>query len=340
MSGDGLDFDISTTPASPQPATAAAGGYGAAPIADLSYRNYDGPLHSRRARWWIVALNSLRLAKAKKGFWITAAISVLPYLLIVLQLYLQSRTQVPQGVNPFDNSTPGQKYAWSFFQAYSFQAFFLFIIALMVGSGSIALDNRSNALLVYLSKPITKGDYIIGKWMGIFIALFAVAFAPSIILYFYCLLSYYSDGFFKDEPWLWLRVIVACAIPAAVHASLVLGFSAWSKTPRMAGAIYAGVFFIGQFVSLATWGIMTNGHMERGVLIRHMNIDGVIKGLGQNAYGVDMKVPTWNSVKNMPEALSIAPPSLKGILLLGVVLCAVGILAARLRIRAVEVVKG
>ena len=90
--GNGLDFVLE-----PAVATAPAGGYGGAPISDLSYRNYDGPLHSRRARWWIVALNTLRLAKAKKGFWITSAISILPYLFIVLQLYLMSRAQTPQG---------------------------------------------------------------------------------------------------------------------------------------------------------------------------------------------------------------------------------------------------
>lgn len=336
--GGGLDFVLPDAPAAP--AGTVPGGYGHGPIADLSYRTYDGPLHSRRARWWIVALNSLRLSKQKKGFWISAAISTLPYLFIVLQLYLQSRTQAPSGINPFDNSTPGQKYAANFFQAYSLQAFFLFIIALMVGSGSIALDNRSNALLVYLSKPITKTDYLIGKWMGIFLALFAVSFVPSLILYLYCLLSYYGDGFLKQEPWLWLRMIGACAVPAAVHASLLIGFSAWSKTPRMAGAIYAGVFFIGQFVCMATWGIMTNGHMERGVLIRHLNIDGVIKGLGQNIYGVALRMPTWNNVKGGMEVFSIEPPSLRGVLLLGAALCVIGIAAARLRIRAVEVVKG
>jgi ABC-2 type transport system permease protein len=343
MNGDGqntgLDFVLPDTVPAPAAGTS-SGGYSAAPIADLSYRNYDGPLLTRKARWWIVALNTLRLAKQKKGFWISAAISVLPYLIIVLQLYLQSRTQTPGGINPFENSSPGQRFASNFFQAYSFQGFFLFIIALMVGSGSIALDNRSNALLVYLSKPITKGDYLIGKWMGVFLALFAVSLVPSLILYVYCLLSYYGEGFLKNEPWLWLRIIGACAIPAAVHSSLILGFSAWSKTPRMAGAVYAGVFFIGQFIAATTWLIVTRGNMARGVLIQHLSIDGVIKGLGQNAFGVDLRMPTWNNAKQQMEALSIPPPSLQALLLLGGGLCLLGIVAARMRIRAVEVVKG
>src|SRR5947209_471404 len=104
MSGDaknnGLDFELGA----PVPAGTAPGGFGAAtgsygapgshgaaPIADLTYRTYDGPLYTRRARWWIVAVNSLRLAKAKKGFWIIASISLLPYIFIIFMLWLRSR---------------------------------------------------------------------------------------------------------------------------------------------------------------------------------------------------------------------------------------------------------
>jgi len=52
-------------------------------------------------------------------------------------------------------------------------SFSILCIALVVGAGAIAADNRSNALMVYLSKPITKGDYLLGKWMGIFLAIFS-----------------------------------------------------------------------------------------------------------------------------------------------------------------------
>ena len=86
-----------------------------APIADLSYRSYDGPLHTRAARWWIVTLASLRLAVKKKGFWIAAAISLLPYLIILLQLYLQSRATAIRAPNPLSTDVPGQKFAAQFF---------------------------------------------------------------------------------------------------------------------------------------------------------------------------------------------------------------------------------
>ncbi len=311
-----------------------------APIADLSYRNYDGPLHTRVARWWIVSLASLRLAVKKKGFWIAAAISILPYLIILLQLYLQSGTPVPAGANPLMDLTVGQRFASQFFQALGFQMFFLFIITLLVGSGVIAADNQSNALLVYLSKPLTKGDYLLGKWMGVFLILFGVAFIPGTILYVFCLLSYYSEGFLKNEPWLFARMTLAAATPAVIHASLITGFSAWSKSPRVAGALYAGLYFIGNIVVGATWAIRHRGNLGEGVLERHLSVEGVINGLAQNLYGVVQKLPTYNQRTNTMERLSIDPPSMMVMLLMAAAFVVVGVGAARMRIRAVEIVKG
>jgi ABC-2 type transport system permease protein len=43
-------------------------------------------------------------------------------------------------------------------QGLSGTALLVFIAALTIGAGSIASDNKANALLVYLSKPITRLD--------------------------------------------------------------------------------------------------------------------------------------------------------------------------------------
>jgi ABC-2 type transport system permease protein len=315
----------------------------ASPIADLTYRNYDGPLHTRVNRWWIVALAGLRQSVKMKGFWIAVALALFPYFITTVQLYLQSRAQTMtggRGINPLNMSLPGQRFAAEFFQALSWQCFFLFILALVVGVRSIAADNQTNALLVYLSKPITKGDYLLGKWMGVFLVLFAVALVPALVLYLYCLLSYLSDGFLKNEPWLIFRIVGACAVPAAIHASLIVGISAWSKTPRMAGVFYAGVYFLSGMFAAAYWGIRYFGDLKQGVLERHLSVDGVVQGLAQNIYGVTLRMMTYSRRAGEMMPIDLRPPPFGWLLVLAAALIVLGILAARLRIRAVEVVRG
>ncbi|NMC83581.1 MAG: ABC transporter permease subunit [Armatimonadetes bacterium] len=316
-------------------------GNGHQPIADLSYRNYDGPLKTRRFRWWIVALANMRLTIRKKAFWIVASIATLPYIFQGLSLYIQSMTENAPMMhfNPMLAAQTERTFALSFFMAFNGQMLWLFIVALMCGANSIAADNQTNALLVYLSKPVTKWDYLIGKWMSVFLTIWFVALAPALIMFIYCMLSYSGDGFLTKEPTLFLRMIVATAIPAFLHASLLVGISAWSKTGRMAGAAYAAFFFITSAIVSVAAIIRFGMNPAKGTLMRHLTVEGVMQGLAQNVYGVTMRLPKFSKAFEMKE-LTLSPPNPWILLAVFVALCLIGIAAARARIRAVEVVRG
>ena len=311
----------------------------ASPIADLSYRGYDGPLHSRAARWWTVALATVRIARAQKGFWIIASIAALPYLISAVTLFFQSGLPDQMREGPFGSPPVTERFGSVFYLCLEQQGLWLFILAIMVGAGSIAADNRANALLVYLSKPITKGDYVLGKWMGIFVMLLAVPLVPGLVFFIYCLLSYLKEGFLTNEPLLLVHMVLASAIPATVHASLMVGISAWSRTPRVAGAIYAGLYFVSTIVSNAVWLVQSRGDQNLGNLSRHMSISGVISGLSQNVYQITLRTPSFHRHRGLEQA-ALAAPSALLMAGLAALLIVGGIAAARARIRAVEVVKG
>jgi ABC-2 type transport system permease protein len=312
----------------------------ASPIADLTYRNYDGPLRTRAARWWIVALATLRLVSKKPGYWITIVICVLPYLGHGLQFYLQNRAGL--GNNPmFSPPDPKQKWALVVFQSLNgdINCLGLFLIALIAGSGSISADNRANALLVYLSKPITKGDYLLGKWAGVFLAIFGVAFVPGLLLYTSLAFSYARDGFFKDDPWLLLHLTLAAAVQGVIHTSLILGFSAWSKSPSTAGAIYAAVYFVGNIIVGGIMGhLLMRDDYATGNLVQHFAIGGVIDGLAQNLLHVSVVDLFRRSVKGVQP--SDTAPALWPLIGLATAMVAISIAAARAKIQAVEVIRG
>lgn len=325
----------------------------ASPIRDLTYRTYDGPLHARKARWWIIAVARMRYLRSKWWFWLLVVFSLLPYFGVGVALYLTSQVSqtMPSGPrNLLFDATPDQRFGTIFFTTQGFQMFFLFLIALAAGAGSIALDNRTNALQVYLSKPLTKGDYLLGKWMGIFLMVFFVAAAPALFFYLYCLLNYWDEGVLRNEPWLLIRILLACAIPGAVHASLLVGFSAWSKTPLIAGVLYAALVFLTEIAAVTVWGFTTRGRMEEGVLLRHLHVEGVIVGLAQNAYGVSLnqtrirRGPRDADGDDTPfrgiNQVRIPAPEPAPLLVIAFVIMGAGVTAARYRIRAVEVVRG
>jgi ABC-2 type transport system permease protein len=213
----------------------------------------------------------------------------------------------------------------------------MFVIALLIGTGSIAADNRANALMVYLSKPITKGDYLLGKWIGIFLTLWVVAVVPCLLLFLFCMVLYTGDGFLKENPTLILRVLLSSFLPALIHTSVLIGISAWSKSPRLVGAIYAGVYFVGGVLSWLLGISLYATQPDMNNLIQHFSLNGIMEGVIQNILHVKLAPNITNQRLDDP---TLAIPMLTPLVIAAVVLVVGGILAARAKINAVEVIRG
>jgi ABC-2 type transport system permease protein len=313
----------------------------ASPIADLSYRNYDGPLKTRAIRWWVITMGGLRLIWSKPWFYFIAAMPFLRFLIAGFLLYF-----VPQltggRFNPL--MPPEQKYSLAFWSALcgNFNSLAIFGVALSVGASSIAADNQANALLVYLSKPLSKGDYLLGKWMSVFLTIFAVTLGPLLLLYVFCLGSFREDGFFSNDPWMIVHLVLAAMVPAVLHASLLIGISAWSKSPRIVGAIYASLYFIGGIIVSLLGLILYHDNPTAREFVNHCSISGIIDAVSQNIMHV--KLPVMQGLQNMGDDLENLikweQPPLWPFLLMGLGLVGVSLAAARAKINAVEVVRG
>jgi ABC-2 type transport system permease protein len=290
-----------------------------------------------------VALAGIRQSVRKWWFWLLALLSMWPYVLIGFMLFLQSRLGPQFQEMTLMGAPQGQKYARLFFYAHDSQLFCLLVIGLTVGAASIAADNRTNALQVYLAKPITKGDYLLGKWMGVFVVVFIAAVLPALLLFTYCLLSYWREGFLRDEPWLIVKVIGVAATTAACHASVFVGVSAWCRSTMMSGAFSAGAYFATAIVAANLSGAIYHrdfgrGDFTRGTLVENASIRGAMKGVAWNIYGVRVRMPGPSG--RVFGVAEVPPPDIWIMLTAYGAIVIGGIGAARYRIRAVEVISG
>jgi len=295
------------------------------PIADLSYRTYDGPKGLSKARWWPIAKSGLKTSFKKKGFWVLAAVSLLPYVPVIFMLFAstlgggRAQTFLP----PFSSLLAG---------LYG-SGFWPFMLALLVGAGSIAADNRANALQVYLAKPITKRDYLIGKWFYIFAIVFMVYFGPLLLLTSFQALTLGFGDFFGSYPLLYPQLVLLSAIPAFVHASVLVGLSAWNRTPWLVGVIYAGIFIFANFFAMIMGEAIESSNQKAAATIGSLSIEGAISGIGANILGAAPR-----SV--LPGGGGDAIPYVLPLIVILAIVSGVGLLLASMRIRAVEVVKG
>jgi ABC-2 type transport system permease protein len=213
------------------------------------------------------------------------------------------------------------------------------IMTLVLGAGCIAADNRANALLVYFSKPIGRLEYLVGKWLSLFVSLFSIYAIPAALLYVFSAVSFRDDGFLKDEPWLGPRLLLAVLVPAVIHSSLILGFSAWSKSPRIVGAVYASLYILSGIVATVVGDIVFRDQPDIKNMVQHFSLLGLINGITQNIMHVVVPQPGYFLRPfRAPHVTEI--PKIWPLLSVAAVLVVGGISAAWMKIRAVEIVRG
>ena len=125
------------------------------PIHDQSYRRYGGTRQPAQRAWLVIARSGIRGFLRRRpmigilfGSWIQ--------LMVRLAMFYVSES-VAQTAGLLG---PTAKVFRDFLEQ---QNFFVFLLAVYVGSGLIAQDRKANALQIYLSKPLTRLDYIAGK---------------------------------------------------------------------------------------------------------------------------------------------------------------------------------
>jgi ABC-type transport system involved in multi-copper enzyme maturation permease subunit len=205
------------------------------PIYDQGYRRYEAraPLH--RARFWPITREALRLVLAKRAFLGLLAASFIPFVVRVIQIYLVTRVPEAGRVLPIDGRLFGD--------FLNQQIGFTLLLSIFGASGLVANDLRTGAILVYLSRPLTQRDYVVGK-LGVPMALnLGVTLVPGLLLYAAGLMLA-PEQYVKPELWWIAPAIVVHAFAISLVVSLLtLAVSALSKSGRVAGLAFVAFFF-------------------------------------------------------------------------------------------------
>ena len=113
---------------------------------------------------------------SKRAFLGLLLVSWFPFFVRAVQFYAASNlTNIPQA----SLLAPS---ADTFRQFLEQQQTFVFFVTVYVGAGLIANDRRANALQIYLSKPLTRAEYVLGKLAILMTFLALVTWLPAIVL--------------------------------------------------------------------------------------------------------------------------------------------------------------
>lgn len=136
------------------------------------------------------------------------------------------------------------------------QGWLCFFLAFFVGPSLIAPDLRNNGLPLYLSRPFSRAEYVLGKMTVLAALMSLVTWIPGLLLFFF-------QGYLEGGGWLGenLRIAWAMTIGSWVWIlalSLIsLAISAWVKWKPVARVSLLIVFFM-----LAGFGKALNAKLD------------------------------------------------------------------------------
>ena len=203
------------------------------PIYDQTYRRYEARGALRRVRFWPITREALRLLLARRVFLGLLALAWLPF--VGFAIYVWALTQFPDAgrILPVGGSV--------FARFFRFQDLPVLILTTFAGAGLVANDLRTGAILVYLSRPLTRRDYVLGK-MGVLLGLIlSVTLVPGLLLYGVAV-ALAPEHFLKwSLAWIPPAVVAQSLVVAVVWSLLVLAVSSLSKSARVAGLAFFGL---------------------------------------------------------------------------------------------------
>lgn len=277
------------------------------PIHDQGYQRYTGgrTLHGRG--WWVIARAAVLDRLRERRFLALLLFAWSLFVVHAVQLYIGATIVRAAFFIPTEET---------FHTFLSQQRLFVFFITIYAGAGLIASDRQSNALQIYLSKPITRHDYIAGKMLTLAVFLVAVTWVPAILLLLLQVLVSGGLEFVVSHPRLVPAITLASALQVTLASATMVALSSLSRSRRFAAMLYAGlVIFAGA-------------------------LDRVLEGVTRNPAWV--LISPQNTLLLIDDAVFGAPADDSWLLLLAVVafvaLVAGCIVILERRVRAVDVV--
>ena len=229
------------------------------PVFDQGYRNWHGERTGPGRRWWTIARWGCAIALKNKWVKFLVLAGIAPCLAfgIVLALwgfveqqadwavsFVRSATGLSEEVLPDLKALRNIVWTFAFGVFMVSQTYYAFALVMMIGPDLISRDLRFNAIPLYLSRPLRRIDYFLGKLGVIGLLVASVIVAPAILAFALGAAFSLDISVVRDEFHLLLGCIEYGLIVVLSAGLLMLAMSSLSKNSRICGAMWIGLLVI------------------------------------------------------------------------------------------------
>ena len=229
-----------------------------------TYRPYDGELTSSLRRFLVIPRYSFVELHRSRFLNIFFLASFAYPAISAFLIYIQHNASVLSLFGAQSASRLITINVQFFLALLGWQGMLALFLASFIGPGQISPDLANDALSLYLARPLSRTEYVLGKMAVLLGLLSLMTWVPGLLLF---LLQGYLEG------WSWISehsryawgIFIGAWIWILVLSLLALALSAWVKWKPAAGGLMFGVFFVAagfgatiNAVQRTNWGNLVN----------------------------------------------------------------------------------
>jgi ABC-2 type transport system permease protein len=208
-----------------------------------TYRPYEGKLTPGWSRFTVIPRYAFAEFQGKRFLSIFFFASFIYPLICALIIYVQHNASAlnllgVQGARGLISIN-----VTFFMSLLGWQSMLALFLASFIGPGQISPDLANNALSLYLARPFSRVEYVLGKMSVLVILMSLMTWVPGLLCFG---LQGYLEGWqwMKDNARLASGTFFGAWVWILMLAFLALALSAWVKWKPAAGALMFGVFFV------------------------------------------------------------------------------------------------
>jgi ABC-2 type transport system permease protein len=207
------------------------------------YRPYEGRLTGPLARLLVIpryAFEDLHRSKFLNTFFIATLIYPLICALII---YVQHNASALQLLNVQNARGLISINVTFFLSLLGWQSVMALFMAAFVGPGQVSPDLANNGLSLYLARPFSRVEYVLGKMSILVVLMSLMTWVPGLLLF---LLQGYLEGWswMTDNARIASGIFFGSWVWILLLSLLALALSAWVKWKPAAGALMFVLFFV------------------------------------------------------------------------------------------------
>ncbi len=304
-------------------------------VYEQTYKRYAGPLTPEWSRFLIIPRHALRGTFNSKLFTAFFAFCFIPLLVEIILIYFRHNVGALAALSiNVRELVPVDAF---FFETFvNIQNSFAFLLALLIGPPLVSRDLRNNALPLYLCRPFSRTEYVLGKMSVLLILLSLVTWIPQLLLFFF---QSYLEGFtwFRANAWIASSIFIASVFWILLLALFTQTISALVKWRVVASGALVALFLIP-----SAFGLFIN-EVFRTRWGNIISLIASIRNVTAGLFGTFDRVSEVRRIRDFEgvlvrEVVLLEPPLWLSWALL-FLLCAICLALLSWRVKAYEVVK-